>query len=119
MLLGMLAPLPDGTGGRCPFCGARIADAPEALVKLVQSAEGAFRSLIRAVRVLDGMEPGFRLEVEWDPGRVQARGLHPASPGAPGDAWAGVAVAFDAAPAPGQAQPADDAGERPGVLAAR
>jgi hypothetical protein len=101
----MLALPPDGSGGRCPFCGVEITDAPEDLEQAVRSTEDALRSLIRAARVLNGMQSGFSLALNWDPGRLdQAGGAIPAPltesargdaelPEAPGRALQGAAAA--------------------------
>lgn len=63
-LLVQILPEPDGTGGRCPFCGARfgrhyLAMLPEA----VRTAETAADRFATAVRRLNEIHPGFRMDV--------------------------------------------------------
>ncbi len=70
---------PGWKWGRCPFFGVRIASAPEDLAHALRSAEAALRSLIRAIRVLGGMQPGLLPVLDQGPRRVDQPSGMPAA----------------------------------------
>lgn len=62
--LDMILPEPDGTSGRCPFCGFHFARHYVSLLPdAIKAAESALEQLESALSLLKGMNPGFTLEV--------------------------------------------------------
>jgi hypothetical protein len=62
--LVQILPEPDGTSGRCPFCGFHFArHYVSVLPNAIKGAESALEQLLSAVAVLKGMDPGFTLEM--------------------------------------------------------
>lgn len=64
-LLVQILPAPEGTSGRCPFCGVQygrhyLAQIPGA----VRQAEAALDELAGTLGRLMGMRPGFELDTE-------------------------------------------------------
>lgn len=63
-LLMQILPEPEGTSGRCPFCGARfgrhyLAILPDA----IRTAEAAADAFVASVNRLNDMHPGFQIDV--------------------------------------------------------
>lgn len=62
--LDMILPGPDGTSGRCPFCGFHFARHYVSLLPdAIKAAESALEQLESALSLLKGMSPGFTLEI--------------------------------------------------------
>jgi hypothetical protein len=62
-LLAQIQPEPDGTGGRCPFCGHRFArHYVQALPHIVDAAETAASAFVTAMARLHDMQPGFQVD---------------------------------------------------------
>jgi hypothetical protein len=63
--LAQILPGPDGTDGRCPFCGTNFGrHYVQVLPEVIEDAEMAADSLINAVEKLQGMHPGFRIDLK-------------------------------------------------------
>jgi hypothetical protein len=62
-LLVMLLP-PEGTGGRCPFCGFRYAVPLAELGEVVRAAERYADDFAHSLRRIVEMHPGFELDVD-------------------------------------------------------
>lgn len=61
--LVQILPEPEGTSGRCPFCGFHFARHYVSLLpKAIKDAENALEQLLSAVSMLKGIEPGFTLD---------------------------------------------------------
>jgi hypothetical protein len=63
--LVQILPGPDGTNGRCPFCGTNFGrHYAQVLPEAIEDAEIATDSLINAIEKLQGMHPGFRIDMK-------------------------------------------------------
>jgi DNA-directed RNA polymerase subunit RPC12/RpoP len=62
-LIAQIRPEPEGTGGRCPFCGRRFARHYVAtLPHVLDAAEQAADAFLSALEHLNDMHPGFQVE---------------------------------------------------------
>jgi DNA-directed RNA polymerase subunit RPC12/RpoP len=62
-LIGQIKPEPDGTGGRCPFCGYRFArHYVQMLPHVLEAAEQASDAFLSALERLRDMNPGFQVD---------------------------------------------------------
>jgi hypothetical protein len=62
-LIAQVKPEPDGTGGRCPFCGDRFArHYVQTLPHVLDVAERAADAFVTALQHLHDMNPGFQVE---------------------------------------------------------
>ena len=62
-LVAQIKPEPEGTGGRCPFCGFRFArHYVQTLPQVLDSAEQALDAFLTALERLGGMHPGFYVD---------------------------------------------------------
>ena len=63
--LVQLLPEPEGTGGRCPFCGSQFGrHYLSVLPSSIKDAEAGVDTLAAAIDRLQGMRPGFRVDVK-------------------------------------------------------
>lgn len=63
--LTQILPEPGGTSGRCPFCGFHFGRHYVSLLPdAVKGAEMALGDLLAALERLNGMHPGFMLDLE-------------------------------------------------------
>lgn len=63
--LAQVLPEPEGTSGRCPFCGFRFGrHYVSVLPESVREAENALDQLLVTLGRLHGMRPGFTLDIE-------------------------------------------------------
>lgn len=63
--LTQILPEPAGTSGRCPFCGFHFGRHYVSLLPdAVKGAESALDDLLAALQRLNGMQPGFTLDLE-------------------------------------------------------
>lgn len=63
-LLGQLTGEPEGTGGRCPNCGTRFARHYVAVLpETVLAFEDALLRLEASLQRLQGMRPGFTIDI--------------------------------------------------------
>jgi DNA-directed RNA polymerase subunit RPC12/RpoP len=63
--LVQILPEPDGTGGRCPFCGTNFGrHYVQVLPEVIEDAEAGADDLIAALEKLQGMHPGFRVDLK-------------------------------------------------------
>ena len=62
-LLSQIKPEPEGTGGRCPFCGFRFGrHYVQTLPNVLDAAEQAGDAFLTALEQLSGMHPGFEVD---------------------------------------------------------
>ncbi|HEY8199837.1 MAG TPA: hypothetical protein VII47_00625 [Actinomycetota bacterium] len=62
-LLSQIKSEPEGTGGRCPFCGFRFArHYVQTLPHLLDAAERAGDAFLSALEQLHAMHPGFQVD---------------------------------------------------------
>lgn len=62
-LIAQIKPEPEGTGGRCPFCGYRFArHYVQTLPHVLEAAEQAADAFVSALEHLNDMHPGFQVE---------------------------------------------------------
>jgi hypothetical protein len=62
-LLAQIKPEPEGTGGRCPFCGFRFGrHYVQVLPEVVDRAEHASDAFESALEQLHDMHPGFEVD---------------------------------------------------------
>lgn len=63
--LAQILPEPTGTGGRCPFCGHNFArHYVSVLPGLLEDAERGADFLAGAIERVQGLRPGFRIDLE-------------------------------------------------------
>ena len=63
--LVQILPGPDGTSGRCPFCGANFGrHYVQVLPESIEDAEAALDDLVGSIEKLQGMHPGFRIDMK-------------------------------------------------------
>ena len=63
--LVQILPGPDGTAGRCPFCGTNFGrHYVQVLPEAIEDAEAASDALVAAIEKLQGMHPGFRIDLK-------------------------------------------------------
>jgi DNA-directed RNA polymerase subunit RPC12/RpoP len=64
-IISQIRPEPEGTGGRCPFCGFRFArHYVQTLPQLLDAAERAGDAFRSALEQLHAMRPGFDVDYE-------------------------------------------------------
>jgi hypothetical protein len=64
-ILSQILPEPAGSGGRCPSCGYHFGrHYVQVLPEAVRAGENAVEVLVNAVQMLQGIKPGFRLDVD-------------------------------------------------------
>jgi hypothetical protein len=64
-VLSQILPEPDGTSGRCPFCGTRFGrHYVSVLPDSVRDAEDAVSRLWGTLERLQGMRPGFSVDIQ-------------------------------------------------------
>jgi DNA-directed RNA polymerase subunit RPC12/RpoP len=64
-LLAQIKPEPEGTAGRCPFCGYRFArHYLQMLPRVIETAEQASDAFLSALEHLRDMRPGFQVDYE-------------------------------------------------------
>ena len=64
-LLQQILPPPSGTGGRCPFCGAKFGrHYLQVLPEVIEDADESGAAFSKALDTLIGMNPGFQLNVD-------------------------------------------------------
>ncbi len=62
-LLAQIKPEPEGTGGRCPFCGFRFArHYVQTLPQVLDLAERTGYAFLEALEQLAAMHPGFEVD---------------------------------------------------------
>jgi DNA-directed RNA polymerase subunit RPC12/RpoP len=62
-LLSQIKPEPEGTGGRCPFCGFRFGrHYVQLLPQIVEGAESAADAFRSTLEQLQDMRPGFEID---------------------------------------------------------
>lgn len=64
-LLGQILPEPDGTGGRCPFCGTPFArHYSTVLPEMIGDAEAAFVRFAATMERLTDLRSGFDVDLD-------------------------------------------------------
>ena len=64
-LLSQIRPEPEGTGGRCPFCGFRFGrHYVQTLPQMLDGAEAAADAFRSSLEQLNDLHPGFDIDYE-------------------------------------------------------
>lgn len=80
-LLSQIKPEPDGTGGRCPFCGFRFGrHYVQVLPEILEGAEAAADAFRSALEQLHDMHPGFDVDYEAVLKRISDELVQPPEP---------------------------------------
>ncbi|MGH2768236.1 MAG: hypothetical protein ACRDIF_04680 [Actinomycetota bacterium] len=63
-LLAQILPAPEGTSGRCPFCGANYGRHYLAMLpSAIRTAETAAETFVASLKRLNDTNPGFSVDV--------------------------------------------------------